>query len=82
MPINQEILGYLAQHPAAQDTLEGIVEWWVLEQTIKQASSDVKAVLIELVAESLIEQVEGSDGRVYYRANRSMLDTEPSKSGR
>ena len=70
LPIFYEILAYFADHPRAQDTIEGIVEWWLLEQRIKQATTQVKATLEQLVAEGLVIAREGAAGRVYYRVNR------------
>jgi hypothetical protein len=72
-PIFYEILGYLADHPQAQDTVEGIVEWWLLEQRIKQATTQVKAALAQLVAEELVIARQGAARRVYYRVNRQKL---------
>ena len=43
-----EILKYLVRHPQAQDTVEGIVEWWLMEQRIVNASAEVKVALAEL----------------------------------
>ncbi len=45
--ITYDILGYLAEHPGAQDTLEGIIEWWLLEQEIKRQTGKVKEALTE-----------------------------------
>ena len=40
-----QILAYLVEHPKAQDTVEGIVEWWLLERAIKyQKTQIVKAI--------------------------------------
>ena len=72
-PIFYDILGYLVDHPGAQDTVEGIVEWWLLEQRIKKATTQVKAVLAQLVAEGLVIAHQGPAGRVYYRVNRQKL---------
>jgi len=72
-PIFYEILAYFVDHPQAQDTVEGIVEWWLLEQRIKQATTQVKAALEQLVAEGLVIIREGTAGRVYYRVNRQKL---------
>jgi hypothetical protein len=69
-PIFYEILAYFADHPEAKDSVEGIVEWWVLEQRIKRAKQQVKTALTQLVAEGLLIACEGTTGRVYYRINR------------
>jgi DNA-binding PadR family transcriptional regulator len=68
--IAREILAYLAEYPDAQDTLEGIVEWWLLDQAIKNRTKNVKEALAELVAEGLVIEREGRDGRIHYRVNR------------
>jgi hypothetical protein len=72
-PIFYEILAYFADHPQAQDTVEGIVEWWLLEQRITQATTQVKTALTQLEAEGLVIPRKGTDGRVYYRLNRQKL---------
>ncbi|PKN63109.1 MAG: hypothetical protein CVU57_20810 [Deltaproteobacteria bacterium HGW-Deltaproteobacteria-15] len=68
--IIHEILAYLADHPEAQDTLEGIVEWWLLERRIIYQTRCVKAVLDELIALDWIDPIRGADMRISYRMNR------------
>ena len=72
-PIFYEILKYLTDHPYAQDTVEGIVEWWLLEQRIKTATTEVKTAMEQLVAEGLVIAHRGRTGRMYYRVNRQRL---------
>jgi len=59
--IKQEILAYLEVHPESRDTLEGIVEWWLLRLKIEFATKRVEEALNELVAEGLVikEQKRG-----------------------
>jgi predicted transcriptional regulator len=64
------ILAYLAEHPKAQDTLEGIVEWWLLEQEIKRRTAMVQEALAELLTKGLVVERKGRDGRMHYRLNR------------
>lgn len=64
-----EVLSYLIDNPDAQDTLEGIVEWWILQKTIESQTAKVKAVLAELAARGLILEREGSDSRLRYLIN-------------
>lgn len=68
--ITYEILAYLVDHPDSGDTLEGIVEWWLLERRIEHQSVKVKEVLAELVAKGLVRENKGRDSRVRYRINR------------
>jgi hypothetical protein len=67
--IGYEILAYLADHPDSGDTLEGIVQWWLLEQSIKHQAAKVEKALKELVAEGLVLENKGADGRIRYRIN-------------
>lgn len=65
------ILDYLVDNPDAGDSLEGIVDWWLLTQKIKFETQTVSAAVAELVADGLIVEQEGSDSRVVYRVNRA-----------
>jgi hypothetical protein len=67
--IAYEILTYLVENPDAQDTLEGIVEWWLLERTIQRQTLEVKESLALLVARGLLIEREGKDARTYYKVN-------------
>jgi hypothetical protein len=69
--IRNEILAYLAENPKAQDTLEGIVEWWLLERQIKFQTAKVKEVLSELVANGFILEHQGMNSKTHYRINQS-----------
>jgi hypothetical protein len=69
--IGNEILAYLVDHPKAQDTLEGIVEWWLLEREIKFQTAGVKEALSELVAKGLILEKKGSNSQIHYRINQA-----------
>lgn len=69
-PIADEILAYLLKHPEAQDTLEGITEWWLLEQQIRYAVTEVDGALDNLVADDLLVTRQCADGRIYYGLNR------------
>jgi hypothetical protein len=69
-----EILAYLVEHPRAQDTLEGIMQWWLLEQQIKQWIAQAQTALAELVAQGLALERKGKDGQIHYRVNRRRLN--------
>ena len=65
-----EILAYLAEHPEASDTLEGIVEWWVLEQEIKYEIEMVRKAVAELVQQGILLEEKTGDSRTRYRTNQ------------
>ncbi|OPY75228.1 MAG: hypothetical protein A4E65_03609 [Syntrophorhabdus sp. PtaU1.Bin153] len=67
--IARDILVYLSKHPDAQDTLEGIVEWWLLEQMIARHMTAVKEALAELVDRELVIEIKSADSRIRYRSN-------------
>ena len=67
--IAQDLLRYLIEHPQAQDTLEGIAEWWIPDRRIESRTSKIREVLDELVAAGLILERQGPDSRVRYLIN-------------
>jgi hypothetical protein len=69
--IEHKILSYLLEHPSAQDTLEGIIEWWLLEQEIKCQIENVKEAIGKLMSKELILQHMAGDSRLHYRANQN-----------
>ncbi len=64
-----EILAYLTERPRAQDTLEGILEWWVLERYIERQRAAAEAAVNELVDFGFLLAVRGHDQRQRYRLN-------------
>lgn len=55
--IRRAILEYLAEHPLATDTLEGIAAWWLMRQQVRTEVTMLTKVLERLVAEGLLEKV-------------------------
>jgi hypothetical protein len=68
--IAREILAYLADHPEAEDTLEGIVQWWLLERRIVYQAHEVKAALDHLVRKGVLLEQRQGDANTLYRVNR------------
>ncbi len=64
-----EILAYLCDHPDAEDTLDGIVQWWLLDREIKHQSAMVKEALNDLVKCGLIRGQDRQNSRICYRIN-------------
>jgi hypothetical protein len=72
--ISREILAYLVDHPGAQDTLDGILHWWLLEREIKFQTEKVKGALGNLVKKGLILKYKSGDSRIHYRINQTKYD--------
>lgn len=64
-----EILRYLIKNPGAQDTLEGIVDWWFLGRT-KHQKLLVKKALEMMVDDGLVIAHQGIDSRTIYKLYR------------
>lgn len=71
--ITKQILTYLIEHPDAQDTLEGITYWWLLEQQIKTSISTVRVALTDLLSKELIVEQGDDEQRVRYAVNPAKL---------
>jgi hypothetical protein len=63
----QAILDYLRRNPEAQDTLDGIVQWWLPEQRLTPRVATIKEALQELLAAEFISEHRGKDAQVSYR---------------
>lgn len=68
--LRQALLSYMFENAAASDTLEGILEWWLLDRRIRHEMAEVKSVLDDLVAKKLLLMRTTRDKRVHYRVNR------------
>jgi hypothetical protein len=70
------ILGYLLETaPKAEDTIDGIVEWWVMRQRIRYETARVKEALSKLINEGLILERRAEGSPVRYRINRRKVRT-------
>jgi hypothetical protein len=72
--IGYDILAYVAEHPDAQDTAEGIVEWWLIGRVAKPNMALVEEALAELTALGLILARRSEDARALYKANPRKLE--------
>jgi hypothetical protein len=68
-----KILAYLMDSPDAKDTLEGIADWWLLQQDIKQNVALVKKTVDDLIHKGFLLEGHGKDKRKYYQLNREKL---------
>lgn len=63
-----EILDYLSRHPNGQDTIEGILQWWVMEACIRKWEPKIDEAVAVLVEQGYLLEKTAADGRVYYCA--------------
>jgi hypothetical protein len=70
-----EILDYLARHPEAQDTLDGILHWWVLDSCVKRWAPKIAETVAELVEQGFVEQKRSADGKIFYHVSAHYLAT-------
>lgn len=67
--IAHEILAYLDERPEAQDTVEGIAQWWLLERRIFHQINMVREALANLVKEGLVVERTGLNSNTRYQLN-------------
>jgi hypothetical protein len=60
------ILNYLQKHPQACDTLEGITNWWILQQRLSESIDVIQRSLEVLRADGLIIEQRRGDGQITY----------------
>ena len=69
----RKILSYLVDYPGAQDTLEGIAEWWILDRDVEVRLSEVREALAVLVERRLVIEVAGAGSPARYRVDAERL---------
>lgn len=72
--IRYYILAYLAKNPDAQDTLKGISEWWLSEQSGPPNVAAVEEAVAGLVRSGLVVASAREGSQTYYKANRERLE--------
>jgi len=70
----RKILRYLHRNPRAQDTLEGVLHWWLLDLHIEEQEREVETALRELMAAGLVLSQQGQDRELHYRLNPAQAD--------
>jgi len=71
--VKKRILSYLVRHPDAQDTIEGIVNWWLLEERIVSIAKDVEEALSSLVNDGWLLKIVREDKQESYKVNMDRL---------
>ena len=60
--LRARVLEYLALHPQAMDTLDGIAEWWVPLQGESIDRTELRNVLRALTTEGVLEELHSGSG--------------------
>lgn len=66
----REILTYLTAHPDAQDTLDGIAQWWLPQATIRYDRTVIEKALAELTREGMVIEIDVQGSSSLYRLRR------------
>ncbi len=64
--IASEIKHYLDEHPHAADNIEGITNWWLLRQRLKEHQKNVEEALLLLLTKGSVRQQITDDGSQIY----------------
>ena len=72
----EEILAYLASHPHAADSADGVARWWLGPHASSLPVSDVESALRQLVARQQLREEALSDGTTLY-SNNAKHEPEP-----
>jgi len=73
--VQRGILNYLTQHPHAKDTLQGIIEWWLVDSRQTPGVADVQEALDELVQRGWILVTKRSPSSTLYGLDEAHLDS-------
>ena len=68
-----EILDYLASHPDAQDTIDGILHWWLLGACIRKWAPKIAETVAQLVERGFLERRLSADGNIFYHISPRYL---------
>jgi len=79
--ITREIMAYLKEHPDAQDNIEGIMQWWLLERNITFQTKLLREALAGLVKEGSVIEVSSQTGS-YYKLNNNKIHGREIEEGK
>ncbi len=66
------VFAYLAEHPDAMDTVEGIAEWWVMRQRVRVEVERVDRVLRRQAENGVLETLGAGSSRRYRLRPRAL----------
>ena len=62
----EEISRYLAEHPDAADTLDGIQQWWLFRQRLDESLDLVSRAVEDLIRRGVVERRRLADGTILF----------------
>jgi hypothetical protein len=68
--VKEAVLQYFHDHPDAQDTIEGITEWWIARSLIDLNAETVREVIIQMCADGLLIRNNVGYSSQLYRLNK------------
>jgi Fe2+ or Zn2+ uptake regulation protein len=63
--VAESVLSYLAEHPQAMDTLEGIAEWWIAREQVRVNVTTLGRVVRRLTEIGVLEEIVAGDQTRY-----------------
>ncbi len=73
--LDEEITKYLACHPQASDTIEGIAEWWIPKNVADIVTQELRQSLERLVSCGKVKAIQGASGEVRYSLGQTTNST-------
>jgi hypothetical protein len=65
-----QILDYFKKHPRASDTLEGILQWWLMIDRTADTVDEARHALEHLVSLQIVTARIDCTGKAHYRLSR------------
>ncbi|MEI2455302.1 hypothetical protein ABU614_17960 [Lysobacter firmicutimachus] len=76
--VEDAVLAYLAQHPDAADTLDGIVSWWLPQQRYETQRHRIEQALKQLIERGQLRCDRLPGGAVLYALSRAGPPQQPN----
>jgi hypothetical protein len=68
------VLAYFVEHPHIEDTIDGLVTWWLLDRQLASARLEMRLIVSELLARGLMDERVATDGSTRYGMAHARLD--------
>ncbi len=75
--VADEIARHLREHGSVADTLDGIAQWWLMQQRVREENKKVERAMDYLCDQGLVEKRVLQSGEVLYSARaKTPSDTD------